>query len=141
MMTSLSIKTFVLFLLSQVITTSLSIWCRYLGWYFSSVLIIAVPLVIISIMWPICLRNRAETISFKDVLKSSIAGISGIVVANVIVYLIWYYVSKDGDLSNLWGKDFDVFKVELYFSLLLFIVLYLFSLLVVGKRLLKLFMY
>jgi hypothetical protein len=139
MSTSITIKTFLLFLLSQIITISLSVWCRNLGWYNFSIMIIVIPLAVISIIWPLYLRNNVEIIVFQDVFRSSIAGISGIIISNFLIYFFWFYINKSGDFSNLWGKDFDVLKVQLFFSLIIFIVLHLLFFLFFGKKILKFF--
>jgi hypothetical protein len=139
MSTSITIKTFLLFLLSQIITISFSIWCRNLGWYNFSIIIIVIPLAVISIIWPLYFLNSVEIIVFQDVLKSSIAGICGIIISNFFVYFFWFYINKNGDFSNLWGKDFDVVKFQLFFSLITFLILHLLFFLIIGKKILKFF--
>jgi len=133
MSTSITVKTFLLYLLSQTITISFSLWFRKIGWYDFDIMVIIIPLVIISIIWPLYLLSNVEINVLEDVLKSSIAGICGIILSNFIMYFFWYFIIKNGDFSNLWGKDFDVLKVEIFLSLIIFIVLHLLFFLFFGK--------
>lgn len=136
MNTSMFRKTFLLFLLFQLVAVSLSVWFKSVGWYEVAFLTEVVPLAIISIVWPIHRKRKVSADRLRVVLSTSIAGTGGIVVSNFVVYMIWLY-NRDRNLSSFWGKDFDALKIELLLQIAVFVIFHLLSYLVVSKKVLK----
>lgn len=134
------LKTFFVFFVTQFLTISVSLWLRYIDLYNLSIVMVVIPLIIISSAWPLYLRsNIFEVVNFQNTIKSFISALFGVILPNYIIYIIWYLFIKKGDFAMIWGKDFDFIKVQLSVHLIIFFIFYFLFMLVLGKKIVKLF--
>jgi hypothetical protein len=78
-------------------------------------------------------------VNFQNTIKSFISALFGVILPNYIIYIIWYLFIKKGDFAMIWGKDFDFIKVQLSVHLIIFFIFYFLFMLVLGKKIVKLF--
>ena len=119
------LKTFITFFCVHSTFFLISHWPRSNGSFKTSCIIVFVPLIFLSIYWPVYLRTILNvTINIKSIVGSFFSGLFAIILSNIFSFFIWYlYTHKDG-VQGLWHKDIEIARLLLYVHLVIYIVFY-----------------
>lgn len=129
-------KLFLLFFGTQLIAGMLSLQLRLtLVLFYFGLWVAIAPLVLASIASPIYLRyHTLKVLSIGQMISSFILAISGVTLANVVLFFYWLVVYGPADSSQLWGKDFKASILEWIVYLALVSFFYWLSMLIFSRK-------
>lgn len=108
------IRTFIVFFCINIVSFMLSVWTRLNGWYLATAFLLYLPIIAVSIYWPIYLKSiLTESFIFKNIVYNATSAVSAIILADTLVFMFWSFVIMHG-FSGLNGEDYEMAEIILY---------------------------